>query len=80
MSQYIKRYRFCHLFGVIVVAKSFKENVFDGHTLHDILEQVWQITESCPEAVICDQGYRGRKKVGDTDILIPGRLKKSDTP
>lgn len=66
--------------GVIVGAMSFKENVFDGHTLPDVLEQVWQITESCPEAAICDRGYRGRKKVGDTDILIPDRPKKSDTP
>jgi IS5 family transposase len=42
--------------------------------------KVWQITESCPEAAICDRGYRGRKKVGDTSVLIPGRPKKSDTP
>ena len=34
--------------GVIEGAMSFKENVFDGHTLPDVLEQVWQITESCP--------------------------------
>ncbi len=65
--------------GVIVGAMSFKENVFDGHTLPDVLEQVWQITETCPQAAICDRGYRGRKKVGDTSILIPGRPKKSDT-
>lgn len=66
--------------GVIVGAKSFMENIFDGHTLPDVLEQVWQITETCPEAAICDRGYRGRKKVGDTSILTPGRPKKSDTP
>lgn len=65
--------------GVIVGAMSFKENVFDGHTLPEALEQVWQITESCPETAICDRGYRGRKKVGDTSILTPGRPKKSDT-
>jgi IS5 family transposase len=64
--------------GVIVGAMSFKENVFDGHTLPDVLEQVWQITETCPEAAICDRGYRGSKKVGDTSILTPGRPKKSD--
>ena len=66
--------------GVIVGAMSFKENVFDGHTLPDALEQVWQITQSCPEVAICDRGYKGRKKVGDTHILTPGRPKKSDTP
>ena len=66
--------------GIIVGAMSFKDNVFDGHTLPEVLEQVWQITESCPEAAICDRGYRGRKHVGDVSILIPGRPKKSDTP
>jgi len=66
--------------GVIVGAMSFRENVFDGHTLPQVLEQVWQITESCPEAAICDRGYRGRKNVGDVSILIPGKPKKSDTP
>lgn len=29
---------------------------------------------------ICDRGYRGRKQVGDTEILTPRRSKKSDTP
>jgi IS5 family transposase len=66
--------------GVIVGAMSFTENIFDGHTLPEVLEQVWQITETCPEAAICDRGYRGRKKVGDTSILTPGRPKKNDTP
>ncbi len=66
--------------GVIVGAMSFTENVFDGHTLPDVLEQVWQITEVCPSVAICDRGYRGRKKVGDTSILTPGSPKKSDTP
>lgn len=66
--------------GVIVGAMSFNKNIFDGHTLPDVLEQVWQTTEVCPEVAICDRGYRGRKKVGDTSILTPGRPKKSDTP
>ncbi len=56
------------------------EEEFDGHTLPDVLEQTWQITETCPEVAICDRGYRGRKQVGDTKILIPGRPKKSDSP
>jgi IS5 family transposase len=30
--------------GVIVGAMSFNENVYDGHTLPDVLEQCWTIT------------------------------------
>ena len=66
--------------GIIVGALSFTENVYDGNTLPDVLEQVWQITETCPQVAICDRGYRGRTRVGDTEILTPRRPKKSDTP
>jgi IS5 family transposase len=66
--------------GVIVGALSFTENIYDGNTLPDVLEQVWQITETCPQVAICDRGYRGRTRVGDTEILTPRRPKKSDTP
>ena len=65
--------------GVIVGALSFAENIYDGNTLPDVLEQAWQITETCPQVAICDRGYRGRKRVGDTEILTPSRPKKSDT-
>ncbi len=66
--------------GVIVGALSFTENVYDGNTLPEVLEQTWQITGTCPQVAICDRGYRGRKRVGDTEILTPRRSKKSDTP
>lgn len=65
--------------GIIVGAMSFNENVYDGHTLPDVLEQCWTITKICPSVAICDRGYRGLKQVGDTRILIPGCPKKKDT-
>ena len=65
--------------GIIVGAMSFNENVYDGHTLPDVLEQCWAITKTCPSVAICDRGYRGLKQVGDTRIMIPGRPKKKDT-
>ena len=45
--------------GIIVGALSFPENIYDGRTLPEVLEQVWQITETCPQVAICDRGYRG---------------------
>lgn len=65
--------------GVIVGAKSFATNVFDGHTLPEVLDQVEAITGKRPEIAICDRGYRGRKKIGGTEILLPSRPKKTDT-
>ncbi len=66
--------------GIIVGAMSFTKNIYDGHTLPDVLEQCRAITETCPTVAICDRGYRGTKQVGDTQILLPSRPKKSDTP
>lgn len=66
--------------GIIVGALSFTENVYDGNTLPEVLEQAWQITGTCPLVAICDRGYRGRTLVGDTEILTPRRSKKRDTP
>jgi transposase, IS5 family len=65
--------------GVIVGAKSFTTNVFDGHTLPEVLKQVEDITGQRPEVAICDRGYRGKKTIGGTEILLPGRPKKTDT-
>lgn len=65
--------------GVIIGAKSFSKNIFDGHTLPEVLEQVEEITGQRPEVAICDRGYRGKKAIGSTQILLPGRPKKTDT-
>ena len=65
--------------GIIVGAMSFNKNIYDGHTLPQVLTQCWTITETCPSVAICDRGYRGLKQVGDVQILIPGRPKKSDS-
>nr|WP_169725750.1 transposase [Maridesulfovibrio bastinii] len=64
--------------GIIVGAMSFDKNIYDGHTLPQVLTQCGAITGTCPSVAICDRGYRGLKQVGDVQILIPGRPKKSD--
>jgi IS5 family transposase len=66
--------------GIIVGALSFTENVYDGNTLPEVLEQTRQLTGTCPQVAICDRGYRGRTRVGDTEIVTPRRSKKSATP
>ncbi|HDQ40034.1 MAG TPA: hypothetical protein ENN39_03265, partial [Desulfonatronum sp.] len=45
----------CNQVGIIVGAMSFTKNVYDGHTLPQVLEQAWQITETCPKVAICDR-------------------------
>lgn len=59
--------------GVIVGALGFR-NEFDGHTLEDSLSQVSRLRSTPPQHAICDRGYRGRTKIGDTTIHIPKPL------
>jgi len=58
--------------GIIVGAKSFIGNPYDGNTLDAILEQVKTTTNQEPSNAFCDRGFRGRNKVGNTTIYIPG--------
>lgn len=62
--------------GVIVGAMGFR-NEYDGHTLPQVLEQVERLTGKCPEKAKVDRGYRGKKQIGETQILIPSTPKKS---
>jgi IS5 family transposase len=62
--------------GVIVSAVSFKENLYDGDTLEPALEQASEMTGKTFESVLVDKGYRGRKNVAGTDVVIPGKISK----
>ena len=59
--------------GIIVSAVAHKTNQFDGHTLPEVLELADAIMGQTPKKAIVDRGYRGRKKVGETEILCPQR-------
>jgi IS5 family transposase len=65
--------------GVIVAVTSFEENKNDFHTLEQTLEQIKYTTGKLPKEVICDRGYRGKKKIGDTLITIPKPLPANST-
>jgi len=56
---------------IIVGAKSFSRNVYDGDTLNELLSQVRTIRGLAPETSFCDRGFRGRKNVDGTAIVLP---------
>jgi IS5 family transposase len=60
--------------GIIVGAMAFKENLYDGDTLHPQLQQVQQLTGQLPQTGIVDRGYRGRKNILGVNILTPKPL------
>ena len=59
--------------GVIVAAMAHETNLYDGDTLPEVLEQAEMITDQRPLKAIVDRGYRGRKQVGGTEVLVPGK-------
>ncbi len=66
--------------GVAVGAYNFEENIYDGHTLPEVLEQTKRLTGKEPKVAIVDRGYRGVTKLGDTEIIKPKKPNKSATP
>lgn len=64
--------------GVILSALSFR-NQYDGHTIEASLEQVQRLTQRKIKILAGDRGYRGKKEINGTRILIPAPPKKSDS-
>ena len=64
--------------GLILGALSFR-NEYDGHTIEGSLEQVERLTGKKIKRIAGDRGYRGKKEVNGTEILIPDMPKVSDS-
>ncbi|MFE3838776.1 IS5 family transposase [Pseudogemmobacter sonorensis] len=58
--------------GFVVGARSFPGNPYDGHTLAPALEQVEILTDTRPDLVVVDRGYRGHG-VETSHVLISGQ-------
>jgi IS5 family transposase len=58
--------------GIIVGAMNYPHNDYDGDTLKTVLPQVERISGKVPETALCDRGFRGRKQVGKTRVVLPG--------
>lgn len=66
--------------GVIVGAVNFERNVYDGHTLPKVLNQIKEIVGKAPQIVICDRVFRGKTRIGETRIVVPKKSKNDLTP
>ena len=65
--------------GVIVAAVAHEKNLYDAHALPEILDQAEAMTDIRAKRAIVDRGYRGRKFVDGTEILIPGRAPRGQS-
>jgi IS5 family transposase len=66
--------------GIIVGAVAHERNIYDGHTLPEVLQQTEALTGRVPAVAIVDRGYRGTRQIGETEILVPGPKPKDQTP
>ena len=64
--------------GIILGAMSFR-NEYDGHTIEAALGQVERPTQRKIKILAGDRGYRGRKEVNGTQILILDSPKPSES-
>lgn len=65
--------------GIIVGAMTFKTNVYDGHTLEEVLEQTTDLTGRAPKTATVDRGYQGKQQIGKTKINLPKPPLKRDS-
>ena len=64
--------------GIIVGAMTFKTNLYDGHTLNTVIQQVEALTGNSPKTATVDRGYKGKQTIGNTQINIPKPPLKKD--
>ena len=64
--------------GIIVGAMTFKTNLYDAHTLPQVIEQTRRLTGKVPKTATVDRGYKGKQQVGSTQILMPKPPLKKD--
>ena len=57
--------------GVIVGALNFTETLHDSKTIPEALEQYHRLMNKEPKSIFLDRGYRGPKKIGDTELHTP---------
>jgi len=58
--------------GLVLAAKSFEGNPYDGHTLSDTVAQAAQMTGVDPERIYADRGYRGHNYEGEASVMLSG--------
>jgi len=64
--------------GIILSAVSHPENIHDGNTLGEVLGKAKEVRNASIETAVCDRGYRGKKVVGETEIVLPKPPLKRD--
>ena len=64
---------------IITAIKAFTENIFDGHTIETLIDQMNYNKLKLPEELIYDRGGKGKAEINGVKIITPNKPKASDT-
>ena len=64
---------------IILAIKAFTENLFDGHTIEPLLNQLEMSKIRLPKELAYDRGGKGKSQIKGVKIIIPSPPKKTDT-
>ena len=64
--------------NIIVGAVSHPKNCHDSHTLPEVLKHIEELRGKKVLQAVCDRGYRGKKEVDGTEIILPNKGLKRD--
>lgn len=67
-----------HKSNIVVGVVSHEENIYDGHTLPDVLTHIEDSRGSKPTEAVCDRGYKGKSEVDGVQITLPKPPLKRD--
>jgi IS5 family transposase len=64
---------------IITAIKAFIDNVYDGHTIEPLLNQMQNNNLVLPQELAYDRGGKGKTEINGVKIITPGKPKASDT-
>jgi len=64
---------------LVLAIKGFIDNLFDGHTINPLLDQMVANKIPLPKELAYDRGGKGKSEIQGVKILIPSPPKKKDT-
>jgi IS5 family transposase len=64
---------------IILAINAFLENLFDGHTIEPLLNQMTDNDIQLPQELVYDRSGKGKSEINGVKIIIPSPPKKSDT-
>lgn len=64
---------------IITAIQSFLDNVYDGHTIEPLLNQMSGNDLNLPQELAYDRGGKGKAEINGVKIITPNKPKKSDT-